>query len=511
MNKQVTSETARAAQLFMKRHQENQFAVDDLDIIIDSAVSPDAQKAQLGTHILFSYVVESLSDTFLLEDRKALEKVLCHLISRLRILPQAKEFHQRLNQWGLNNETDLLTRIEGIYGDKKFNPQSLGPVKKVFIPSRVTLGADVLLNILVIEKMKKRFPEAEIVFLGSQKNGAILKGNQPMVRVHPLHYNRRGVLLNRFLNWLEVIQALEEEIADLSQGEDYIIINTDSRLLQSGLLPIIPPGEENKRYFSWNPSVHGVTWKGTSQAEDLCQWLEATFGQEVPGEIIYPKLHFLDEDIAFANKVYKILNSKTRPFVVSMSFGVGGNLEKRVKNDSEVVSQFELGLILRLLADGVTIVLDKGFGSEEFDQAAAIIRAVQDKGIEAAEVTGENPEFPDSAKSGNVRLIAFQGTINKFAALINLSDCYIGYDSLGQHLAAALGRDVITIFAGYHSELFPERWRPMGRGIIRLLKAQCGPFRVERQEELVDEVFELFKSFRKKMSNAKNSSTQSPW
>lgn len=498
MNKQVTSETARAAQHFMKLHQENQFAVDALDIIIDSAVSPDAQKAQLGTHILFSYVVESLSDTFLIEDRKALEKVLAHLISRLRVLPQAKEFHQKLNQWGLNNETDLLTRIEDIYGDKKFNPQSLGPVKKVFIPSRVTLGADVLLNILVIEKMKKRFPEAEIVFLGSEKNGAILKGNQPMVRVHPLHYNRRGALLNRFLNWLAVIQAFEEETGELSQGEDYIIINTDSRLLQSGLLPIIPPVEENKRYFSWKPSIHYETWKGTSQAEDLSQWLEATFGMELPGETIYPKLHFPVEDSAFANKVYGILDPIIRPYVVSMSFGVGGNQEKRVKNGPEVVSQFELGLFLKLLADGVTIVLDKGFGSEEFEQAAEIIRAVRDKGIEVAEVTGENPGLLDSAKSGNVRLIAFQGTINKFAALINLSDCYIGYDSLGQHLAAALDRDVITIFAGYHSELFPERWRPMGRGIIRLIKGQCGPFGVERQDELAEEVFELYKSLRKK-------------
>ncbi|UCH96440.1 MAG: glycosyltransferase family 9 protein [Candidatus Aminicenantes bacterium] len=498
MNKQVTSDTARAAQQFMKHHQQGQFAVDALDIIIDAAVSHDAQKAQLGTHILFSYVVESLSDTFLLEDRKALEKTLAHLISRLRLLAQAKEFHQRLNQWDLNNEKDLLTRIKSIYRDKKFNPQSLGTVKKVFIPSRVTLGADVLLNILVIEKMKKRFPDAEIVFLGSEKNGSILKGNQPMVRVHPLLYNRRGPLVNRFLNWLPVIQALEEEIAELDQGEDYIIINTDSRLLQSGLLPIIPPAEEDKRYFSWKPAVCGETWKGTSQAEDLHQWLESTFGREPQGETMYPKLHFPDQDRAFANKVYEILNPTTRPFVVSMSFGVGGNPEKRVRNGSEAVSQFELGLILKLLADGVTIVLDKGFGSEEFEQAAAIIRAVRHKGIEAAEVTGENPGLIDSLKSRHVRLIAFQGTINKFAALIDLSDCYIGYDSLGQHLAAAICRDVITIFAGYHSDLFPERWKPLGKGRIRLVKAQCGPFTLDRQDALVDEVFELYKSLRKK-------------
>ncbi|MGD2089851.1 MAG: glycosyltransferase family 9 protein [Candidatus Aminicenantes bacterium] len=496
MNKQVISEAARAAQHFMKRHQENQFAVDELDVIIDSAVSPDAAKAQLGTHILFSDVIESLSDTFLLEDRKVLEKVLVHLISRLRLLPQAKEFHQQLRQWGLNNQLDLMTRIENIYEYKKFNPQSLGTIKKVFIPSRVTLGADVLLNLLVIEKMKRRFPDAEIVFLGNQKNGAILKGNQATVRIHPLHYSRRGTLVNRFLNWLAVIQALEAETVQLGPGEDYIIINTDSRLLQSGVLPIIPPAEENQRYFSWKPSVHGETWKGTSQAEDLRQWLEAAFGREPPGETIYPGLHFLDEDRAFANKVYAMLNSATSSFVVSMSFGVGGNPEKRVRNGSELVSQFELGLILKLLAHGATILLDKGFGIEECEQAAAIIRGVRERGIEVVEITGENPGLFDSAKSRNVRLIAFQGTINKFAALIHLSDCYIGYDSLGQHLAAALGRDVITIFAGYHSELFPERWRPLGRGFIRLIKAGYGPFNIEIQEGLAEEVLKVYQSIR---------------
>lgn len=38
----------------------------------------------------------------------------------------------------------------------------------------------------------------------------------------------------------------------------------------------------------------------------------------------------------------------------------------------------------------------------------------------------------------------------------------------------------------------------MGRGIIRLIKARCGPFSVERQDELAEEVFELYKSLRKK-------------
>jgi ADP-heptose:LPS heptosyltransferase len=500
MNQQVYSKTAWAAQQFMERFREGHFSTDTLDVIIDAAISNALPQAQVGTDIFFGHVIEPLSDTFLTQDRKTLQKVLAHLISRIRILPHARQLHKKLDQWGLRDEADLLNRIEHISSDKKFDPQSLGKVKKVFVLSRVTLGADVLLSSPVIEKMKRRFPDAEIVFLGSEKNGTLLKGNQSMFRVHSLKYHRRGVLLDRFLVWLSVIHALENEICLLGQGEDYIIVNTDSRLLQSGLLPMLAPGKEDKRYFFWKPSVCHEAWKGTSQAEDLIQWLDATFGTEPQVEWIYPKIHFLAEDDAFANKVSELLNSTGKTFVVSMSLGVGGNQEKRVRSGSEIVSRFELGIIQKLLSDGVTLILDRGNGKEEFDQANAIIRAAADMGFEIVEVTEKNPELKgvrcSETASRNVRLIAFQGGVSKFAALINVSDLFIGYDSLGQHMAGAVGRDIIAIFAGYHSDLFPQRWKPLGSGTIRLVRAQFGPFTPERQDELVSEVFELYKSLR---------------
>jgi ADP-heptose:LPS heptosyltransferase len=500
MNQQVYSKTARAAHQFMERLREGHFSTGDLDVIIDTAISNELPRARMGTDIFFGHVIEPLSDTFLARDRKTLQKVLAYLVSRIRILPQARQLHERLDQWGLRDETDLLERIERISSDKKFDAQLIGKVKKIFIPSRVTLGADVLLSSPVIEKMKQTFPGAEIVFLGSEKNGRLLKGNQPMVRVHPLKYHRRGVLLNRFLIWLHVIHALENEIGQLGQGEDYIIVNTDSRLLQSGLLPMIPPVKEDKRYFSWKPSVNRDAWNGTSQAEDLVQWLETTFGAGQKMESIYPKINFLAEDDAFANKVYERLNSPGKPFIVSMSLGVGGNQEKRVRSGSEIVSRFEIGLIRRLLSDGVTLILDKGNGKEEFDQADAIIRDAAGMGFEILEVKEKKPgsigaRFRE-AVSGNIRLIAFQGGVSTFAALINISDIFIGYDSLGQHMAGAVGRDIIAIFAGYHSDLFPQRWKPLGSGTIRLVKARLGPFTLERQDDLVSEVFELYKSLR---------------
>jgi len=491
------NDTARAAQQFMEYHSKGKFAVETLDLIIDAAISHDLEHARIGTGILFTGVIEPLSDTFLVRDRDILHKVLAHLIARLRLLPQAKQFHQKLNRWGLSDETGLLNRMERLALDKPFDPASIGKVKKVFIPSRVTLGADVLLNSPVIEKMKQRFPGAEIVFLGDEKNGSLLKGDQPLVRIHPIRYSRRDVLLNRFLIWLNVIRALEQEVRELDQGEDYIVVNTDSRLLQSGLLPILSPGKEKNRYFFWKPSVHREAWQGTSQAEDLLQWLEFTFGTALPVERIYPRIYFQAEDDAFAGNISKMLDPARKKSVVSMSFGVGGNQEKRVKYSSEIVSRFEIGLIRKLLLDGVTLILDKGNGKEEFDQASAVMQAVGEMGFEMVEVSEDSPALTGltsgKAVSRDARLIVFRGSIRKFASLINLSDIFIGYDSLGQHLAGALGRDVISIFSGYHSDLFPERWKPLGSGTIRLVKAQSGPFSLERQDELAVEVFELYK------------------
>jgi hypothetical protein len=502
MNKQVGTNLVRAARQFMERHRGGRFASEALDVIIDAAISDELSQAKPGTDILFGHVVEPLSDSFLTRDREVLQKVVAHLVSRIRILPGAKQLHERLDQWGLSDEAALLKRMERISSPRQFDARSIGKVKKIFVLSRVTLGADVLLNSPVIEKMRKRFPGAEIVFLCNRKNGLLLKGNQPEVRVHPLQYGRRDVLVDRFLKWLDVIHALESETRDPGPGEDYIIVNTDSRLLQSGLLPLLSPDSEDRRYFFWQPSVQRETWEGTSQAEDLAQWLQATFGAESKAEKTYPKINFLVRDDVFANKVYERLNSAGKAFVVSMSLGVGGNREKRVRYRSEVVSRFEKSIVKKLLSDGVILILDRGCGKEEFDQADALMRTVRDMGIETAEVTEKSPGLigvrHSEAKSRDVRFLVYRGGVSRFAALINLSNLYIGYDSLGQHIAGALGRDVIAIFAGYHSELFPERWRPLGNGTIRLVKAQSGPFSLERQDKLAAEVFDLYKSMRNK-------------
>jgi ADP-heptose:LPS heptosyltransferase len=51
---------------------------------------------------------------------------------------------------------------------------------------------------------------------------------------------------------------------------------------------------------------------------------------------------------------------------------------------------------------------------------------------------------------------------------------FVGYDSAGGHVAAACGVPMVSLFAGYPSERFFERWRPDGDGPIQVVKCEQG-------------------------------------
>ncbi len=63
------------------------------------------------------------------------------------------------------------------------------------------------------------------------------------------------------------------------------------------------------------------------------------------------------------------------------------------------------------------------------------------------------------------------GSFAGFASIISQCDFYTGYDSAGQHAAAAAGVPLISIFAGAPSERFRQRWSPAGQGRIEVIDA----------------------------------------
>lgn len=67
------------------------------------------------------------------------------------------------------------------------------------------------------------------------------------------------------------------------------------------------------------------------------------------------------------------------------------------------------------------------------------------------------------------RIRMFQGSFAAFAGIIARSRLYVGYDSAGQHAAAACGVPLLTVFAGAPCPRFRARWRPTGPGAIEII------------------------------------------
>ena len=114
-----------------------------LDALIERALDEDdAFSAAAATRALFSVVVERLADLF--------EPQLCDVYARLfsrviaRVLPDF-------------DADDLLLRYNRI---RRVQPFLGGEIERVFILSRVTLGADVAVTSCVLTAAKERFPKA---------------------------------------------------------------------------------------------------------------------------------------------------------------------------------------------------------------------------------------------------------------------------------------------------------------------------------------------------------------
>jgi len=66
------------------------------------------------------------------------------------------------------------------------------------------------------------------------------------------------------------------------------------------------------------------------------------------------------------------------------------------------------------------------------------------------------------AQERGARVGIHEGSFASFAAMIAASDFYAGYDSAGQHAAAAVGVPQVCVFKGYACERAVARWAPCG-------------------------------------------------
>jgi ADP-heptose:LPS heptosyltransferase len=323
----------------------------------------------------------------------------------------------------------LRARYDRVRWPRKFQGDA-AQVETVFVLSRVTLGADVAITSVLLDAARRRFPKARIVLAGSQKSWELFAADRRIGHA-AVSYRRAGTVRDRLAPMRELKRVLATP--------NSIVIDPDSRLTQLGLLPVCP--EES--YYFFESRAYG------SEGDNALPVLAARWAQETFG--------ISDATPWIAPKPAESIKIHGRPFV-TISFGVGENPDKRIADP------FEAELVGHA-ARNAFILIDEGAGGEE---AERVQRAISKSGAPAK------------------RVRTFRGSFGTFASAIAHSDLYIGYDSAGQHVAAACGVPLLSIFAGFASPRMFARWRPSGKGKIEVicvtgqtpaeLIQQCGEF-----------------------------------
>ena len=348
---------------------------------------------------LFGILIEGLADRF--------EPALCDVYARL--FSQVIEGH---------DPASLVARYQRVR-----RPRPIAhPPRRVLVLSRVTLGADVAVTSVLLAAAKQAFPNAEIVFAGPRKNFELFARDARLS--HAAVEYRRGSLPQRLAVW--------DPLKALAAAPDCLVLDPDSRLTQLGLLPVCPEDR-----------CHLFESRGYGGASDLnlpalaAQWSEKTLGVSNAVPYVAPSPLSSPEIVGRTGcplgqsaRVPPDPLLPTNPYI-AVSLGVGENPAKRIPDPFEEQ-------LLALLSARAPLWIDKGAGGEE---AARVERA--------------------AARSG-APVAFWEGSFAGFAQVIAGSSLYVGYDSAGQHVAAACGVPLISIFAGFPAPRMFYRWRPSG-------------------------------------------------
>jgi ADP-heptose:LPS heptosyltransferase len=244
------------------------------------------------------------------------------------------------------------------------------------------------------------------IWFAGPKKSWELFRSDPRLKHLPIAYGRGGSIDDRLSIWPQLRAAVSRPQS--------IVIDPDSRLTQLGLLPICP--EED--YYLFESRAYRADTE-EPLPELARRWMSETFG-------IADARPFLSTGLDAAE------------FATTVSFGVGENPSKRIPDP------FEAEVLRRLPRP---ILIDKGAGGEEADR---VERAV--------------------AQAGDDGIVLWDGSFAGFAAHIQRSRLFVGYDSAGGHAAAARGVPMISIFTGEVSERMFQRWRPSGHGKIEVIR-----------------------------------------
>jgi ADP-heptose:LPS heptosyltransferase len=415
------------------------------DAIADAADSDDETIRGAGLGALFAGLVEPLNDGFTPAGRAAYARFFGRIV--WRVATRTPTLLNALSNAGITTESALLARHARLRAGAATAPTD---AKRVVVLSRVTIGADILLASVALQRLHQRYPQAELVLLGDGKLQGLF-GGLPNVRVRPISYARRGPLRERLASWLTVVAAVAEEHADL-------VLAPDSRLDQLGLLPV----GDDARYLLWE-NLQGEGVAPQSLALLLDGWLARVLN--LPAQPTVAPRVALD---APATAVRQRLAAAFGPApLAAVKLDHGGNPAKALPRAAEVA------LLRRLRELGWRILLDRGFGADELASSDALLAElgwtaldIDDSGKGLGRVVNELT----AGSLADAPVIRFHGSISGWAAALACCGHAVSYDSVGHHLAGALAVPVTVAFTGHSDPAFPIAWQPRGRAPVRVVE-----------------------------------------
>ena len=366
------------------------------------------------------------------------------MIQIARASPACRELDAALRRRGLRSERDILHAG----GRRKARWRDADP-DVVIVLSRQTLGADVAITAPVLGRMRVRFPQARLCFLGGEGARAVASCFHGVEYV-PVPYGRTATLAARLNAWPRLCAAVDHLAG--APGRRCLVIDPDSRLTQLGLLP--PTAPAGYRHF---PSRSYGADTDSPLGTLVQRWLDEIFGAGA-GE--FP-LRLCARDAHWAAALRGSLTADARP-LVCVNFGVGGNGSKAAGRN------FETRLLQRILQRGWRVLLARGTGRDESARALELSEGLAQQGIAVLHLPSGRVLPPPGRRAD---LLTWEADTGAFLAAIRAADLYVGYDSSGQHIAAALGVPALAIFVASAGLRHARRWAPRGEGPLRVLRA----------------------------------------
>lgn len=394
-----------------------------------------------GIFALYKNIIEVLCDDFSSRYAELCNHVLLHMVDFMCDRKEGVRLKKLLGDLQLNRD-DLLKRYQRIKDREPLGSSLKSSIKKIFVLSRVTVGADIAMTSIIVHRLLDSFPRAEIVVCGPNHIPEFFYG---LSRLNWLkfHYQRDGGLPGRFSGFTSLYQLMKKEWHG-SNLQRVLFFDTDTRLSQLGLLPLF--NEENYCYF---PSRVDQPSDAVRLSDMVNKWLNFLLSED---KYTAPRISIRPAHSATVHSFLGQFPGKTKKIV--LNFGVGNDNRKRL-NDP-----FEERLVFNLLQNkNALVILDSGIHPNEQERAWKLMEKIGDYDFHTAVISEKNlasRKIP--FKHG---FICVQERIGTLSALIDQADVFFGYDSCCQHIATARKVNSVICFTGAPNDRFFQRWRPV--------------------------------------------------